>query len=558
MSHTSLELPGQSSLLVPAAAQDASAELARRVRLLAGSKDPTELCGALQLELGRIEEAFESDPNAWGSWADGVDVIGQAFEELLPGPVRRAAGQFLTPHWAADLMGGWLLKEETRLLCDPAVGTGRLLYQAAQRPEHGPKEAIGFDIDQSCLTMADLNLRVRGVQNARLERLNFLLDPIDVAPDAVTCNPPYCRHHAIDPAEKAAIHEGFADRLGLRLNRLAGLHVLFLVRALEVAALGARLAFITPAEWLDVNYGRQVKQFVLDRARIEALVILKHDHLFFDGVLTTAAITLLRKNDDDHPEGRGATHIVHLPAELPPVETVLQALDGAGDLPVDEVQLDAVQRWSRKTAAKRPGRPLGELARVRRGIATGCNRFFVISEAARREHDLALDDLLPCITSPRLIDGLELARGDLDALDDQIPRWVLECRDAASEKSETSLGSYLRWGRDKLQAHAGYLASKRRPWYALEQRVVSPILFTYMNRQRPRFIRNRAGAVPLNTFLIVEPRDDVDVEQLWKALNTAAFLRQLQDERRAYGGGLWKIEPKELEALPLPQREFPT
>lgn len=555
MSHTSPELPGQSSLLVPGGVLEPSAELTRRVRLLAGSKSPTALHGAFQLELSRIEEAFDADPNAWVSWADGVDIVGEAFQELLPGAIRRAAGQFLTPHWAADLMGAWLLQEETDLLCDPAVGSARLLYRTAQRPEPGPNELLGFDIDQSCLAMADLNLQARGLKSYRVERRNFLLDPIDVAPDAVTCNPPYCRHHAIDPAEKAAIHDGFAERLGLRLNRLAGLHVLFLVRALEIAAPGARLAFITPAEWLDVNYGREVKQFVLEHARVEALVILKDDHLFFDGALTTAAITLLRKHGSGPDPGR-TTKIVHLPTDLPEVDAVLAALRGEGGLRVDEVQLDAVQRWSRKTAARSRGRALGELARVRRGIATGCNRFFVISEATRREHDLALDDLLSCITSPRLIDGLELTSRDLDTLDDEIPRWALECRDPGSEDSETSLGRYLRRGRDKLQAHAGYLASKRRPWYALERRVASPILFTYMNRQRPRFIRNRAEAVPLNTFLIVEPRDGVDVEQLWQALNSEAFLHQLQDERRAYGGGLWKIEPKELEALPLPRRQL--
>jgi adenine-specific DNA-methyltransferase len=554
MSSSAAELPGQSSLGPIFAAidgQDPSVELARRVRLLAGSKAPEALERALQIELARLGEAFEAEPDAWAAWADGIDVVGAAFEDLLPGAVRRAAGQFLTPHWAADLMAAWLLQEPVRLLCDPAVGSGRLLYRADQRPEAGPDRYVGFDIDESCLAMAELNLRMRGLRKYLLEHRNFLLDDVGIVPDAVTCNPPYSRHHTIDPDEKVAIYEGFARRLGLRLSRLAGLHVLFLIRALEIAAPGGRLAFITPAEWLDVNYGREVKRFVLDQAHVEALVIFKDDHLFFDGALTTAAITLIRKRGGDHhPSGK--TRILHLPAKLPDVEAVLAALSEKGQLRADAVQLDSVQKWSRKPASRGRGRPLGELARVRRGIATGCNRFFVLSEATRRARGLAPEDLRPCITSPRLVEGLEIGPADLDALDDETPRWVIDSRDPGAESSETPLGRYLRWGRDELEAHAGYLARKRQPWYAMERRGDSPILFTYMNRERPRFIRNRVGAVPLNTFLIVEPYEGVDPEQLWKTLSSPDFLRQVQAERRSYGGGLWKLEPKELEALPVP------
>lgn len=546
----STSLPGQSSLLVSTGAESPSAELAHRVRLLAGSRSPDAVRGALEIELARLREAYETDPRGWSSWADGVDVLGSAFEDVLPGAARRAAGQFLTPYWAADLMAGWLLQEETELLCDPAVGSGRLLYRAAQRREHSPQGMVGFDIDPGCLTMADLNLRMRDIQGYRLQKRNFLLDPVHVAPDAVICNPPYCRHHAIEAAEKARIHDGFGERLGLRLSRLAGLHVLFLIRALEVAAPGARLAFITPAEWLDVNYGRQIKQFVLDHAHIEGLVILKDDQLFFDGALTTAAITLLRKRHRA-PEADPITHVVQLPDELPDVEAVLAALRGEGDLPVEAIRLSHTHRWSRRTSTRWTGRPLRELARVRRGIATGCNQFFVVSETERRRHGLETSTLRPCVTSPRLIDGLEFDAERLSGLDDATPRWVLECHDPSAERADGPLGCYLRWGREELRANAGYLASKRTPWYGLERRGASPILFTYMNRQRPRFIRNRAGAVPLNTFLIVEPHDGIDADRLWAALNSHEFLEQLQEERRAYGGGLWKIEPKELEALRL-------
>ena len=429
------------------------------------------------------------------------------------------------------------------MLLDPGVGAGRLLFRAAQRPEAGAQRLVGLDVDPVSLEMARVNLLVRGINNFALRRSNFLLSNPSARPDALTCNPPYSRHHAIPPWEKEAIHAGFEQRLGLRLSRLAGLHVLFLVRAIEVVTNGGRLAFITPAEWLDVNYGRTIKRFVLDRARVEALVIFERDHLFFDGALTTAAITFLREGAP-----AGPTRVVRLPRRLPEVEDVLAAVAGEKTgLSVETVELSAETRWSRPGHRRvSRGKRLGDLARVRRGIATGCNRFFVVSEADCREHHLNRSDLRPCITTPRLVDGDQFSLKDLERLPDDIRRWVLDCRDPASANRDDALGKYLRWGMDVHGAHAGYLASRREPWYALEQRGDSPILFTYMNRKRPRFIRNRASAVPLNTFLIVEPQAGINSDELWRALNSKHVLRQLAHERRNYGGGLWKLEPAEL------------
>jgi hypothetical protein len=157
--------------------------------------------------------------------------------------------------------------------------------------------------------------------------------------------------------------------------------------------------------------------------------------------------------------------------------------------------------------------------------------------------------LRPAIVSPRLVPGTELSRAFLESLADDKARWALDRRDPEAEKGDGAYARYLKWGRKHLRADSGYLASNRKPWYALEKRGECPILFTYMNRQNPRFIRNRAMAVPLNTFLIVEPKAGIDPDELCNALDSPFVAEQLAHDRRSYGGGLWKLEPSEVEAL---------
>ena len=519
----------------------AVANLVQRTRALARADAPAALRAAFEQVLADIPGREHR------AWQDGVDVVGRAYEELLTGEVRRAQGQFFTPFWAGEVMAGWLAQEPARLLLDPGCGSGSLLVPTARLFAKRRTRLLGLDIDPLAVRMSDVNRRLRGIPRLQLRQANFLLDDFRDRPDAVICNPPYSRHHAIPPAEKRAIHDGFERRLGLSLSGLAGLHVLFLIRALEVSADHARLAFITPSDWLDVGYGRRVKEFLLSRAHVETLILLDGRALFFDGVLTTAAITLIRKGVDRHEP----TRVLRLRADLPPPARVLSdsRTEGVGE----DVVLTVGAKWARLTRRRNRGTSLGDVARVRRGIATGRNSFFVLSERRRRELGLPRSGLRPCIASPRYFSGHELRLEDLERLGPDTPRWALDVRKPGAESGEGPLGEYLRHGRT-LAVHEGYLAARRNPWFALEQRGDSPILFSYFNRARPRFVRNLARAVPLNNWLIVEPREDVDPDELLELLTSKAVMRRLGENCRLYGSGLWKLEPSELAALALPAR----
>ena len=499
----------------------------------------------LRLAFQQVLARLDVEPDQLDAWRDGSDIVGTAYERLFPGASRRDLGQFYTPFWAGEVMAGWVFEQKIDLLLDPGVGSGALSIAASKHRRRGDARMLGLDVDPLAVTMAKANRDLREIPDWELRRADFLLDVLEEQPDGVTCNPPYSRHHAIPVEVKARVHDGFEQRLGLKLSRLAGLHVLFLVRALEASAPGARLAFITPSDWLDVGYGRQVKEHLLDQAHIAALVFIEPEHLFFDGVLTTAVITLIEKGAP-----RGKTRVLRLGKELPRPAQVVAAVAGRGKLPVETVKLKAEAKWARPKARQSSGVRIGDVARIRRGIATGANSFFVISEAERRKVGIDRKLLRPCLTSPKMIEGQELTMEDLDALPDDVPRWLVGSDDQRVEEEQTPLGRYLRRGR-RAGIHRGYLTSRRRPWYSQEPRDECPILFSYFNRDRPRFIRNRAGAVALNNWLIIEPREGQDADELWQLLSGPNTYKRLLEQRRIYGSGLWKLEPSELENVRL-------
>lgn len=483
-------------------------------------------------------------PEEAEAWRDGTDIVGAAYERLVSARDRREQGQFFTPFWAGEVMAGWLFLTPRRLLLDAGCGAGGLLIPAARHERRGQARLLGIDADPVAITMARRTRALRGITGLNLKVANFLMDPVGVRPDAIACNPPYAKHQTLDANEKSALYTSFDKRLKLELNRRTPLQVLFLVRALECCAPNGAIAFITPTGWLDADYGAPIKKFLLERAHVDARIVFEAKHLFFPGARTTAEITLIRNRVSEEP-----TKVIRLPRKLPASAAVVAALAGDGGLRMTEQRLDATQPWSRRRPRQR-GEKLGDVARIRRGAATGCNRFFVISEAKRIELQIPSPQLRACITSPRLVDGDELTDALLGELDEDVPRWAIDCDDAEEEKSDTPLGHYLR---SKLAAVAKqtYLAQQRPLWFGLERRGECPILFTYFNKNNPRFIRNRTRAVPLNTWLIVEPNEGVDAEQLWARLRRLT-REDLARAARFYGAGLWKLEPSELAQIVLP------
>jgi len=510
------------------------ADLVMRTRVAAAGGD-------VRAAFADVLETLRIPPAEIEAWRDGTDIIGAAYERLVSARIRRTQGQFFTPFWAGEVMAGWLFSEQRQLLLDPGCGAGGLLIPAARHSRRRDARLLGVDRDPLAIVMARRNRALRGITGLNLKVGDFLTDTLGARPDAITCNPPYAKHQTLPAAEKAAVYSSFELRLNVELNRRTPLQVLFLVRALECCADGGAIAFITPTGWLDADYGAPIKKFLLERAHLDARIVFEGDHLFFAGARTTAEISLIRNTPADGP-----TKVIRLSRDLPPPAAVVAALEGKRGLRVSTQRLDAARAWSRPPRRQR-GEKLSDLARVRRGIATGCNRFFVISELRRRELGLIPSQLHPCISSPRLVVGDELTSMALEALPVDVPRWAINCHDAAEETANTRLGAYLRSKLARI-AMETYLTKQRSLWYGLERRGECPILFTYFNKNRPRFVRNRAGALPLNTWLIIEPHEGVDVDELWARLK-ALSREQIARGARIYGAGLWKLEPSELAEL---------
>ena len=124
------------------------------------------------------------------------------------------------------------------------------------------------------------------------------------------------------------------------------------------------------------------------------------------------------------------------------------------------------------------------------------------------------------------------------------------------------LWKYLLIGRPDVSDR--YLCRHRKPWYSQEDRPATPFICTYLGRGdkkngRPfRFILNESRATAANVYLLLYPKPILAnalaripslAKKVWEFLNNIS-PEHLLDEGRVYGGGLHKLEPKELANVP--------
>ncbi|MBO1349216.1 MAG: hypothetical protein EBE86_018340 [Hormoscilla sp. GUM202] len=212
---------------------------------------------------------------------------------------------------------------------------------------------------------------------------------------------------------------------------------------------------------------------------------------------------------------------------------------------------------------------LSDLFTIKRGLATGANQFFILTPEQIDRHQLPEEFLKPILPSPRYLSVEEIA-ADMagNPLVDRPadgPKnrqlFLLACHLPEAEvKSEyPSLWNYFLLG-VKAGYSQRYLCRHRFPWYLQENRPASRFLCTYMGRQGKktgltfRFILNHSRATAANEYLMLYPKPNLEkilninrqlVKVVWQSLQEIS-PEILASEGRVYGGGLHKLEPKEL------------
>ena len=504
-------------------------------------------------------------------------------------------GQFETPRNVADLLVGLAVQRASDHVLDPGCGSGFLLERAIawmnwlaapRTPIPGALTGLVFNSDTAEL----VNERIPQAAIIFNNYLAFEQNDLQLF-DAIIGNPPYTRAERIgfldeedvhqlsmfspesDPDEPEKIQLVSQD-LAATLSSRSGLHAYYLVHSAAFLKEGGRLAFILPNGWLDVAYGTELKQYLLDHFRIIAIIESAVERWFEEAWINSCIVVLEKCSNLPRRQG----NMVHLARLKKPLEQLLpyssasphrflaverltaSLLPGRptvtedADVHVKEQQtLKPESKWGMTLRAPMVFRhhrdhlnliPLKMWAQVQRGYTTGANEFFYLTNDIIEAWGIEKKFRRPLLKSLRGIDRLRVSAADTQT------EVLLVPPDA--DLRDTAAGRYIQWAEEQ-GFHLRRTCANRTPWYMFPSQAPAPIVL-------PKGIWHRHLAPLISDDVLVDQQlyqivvpDYMPLTAIATLLNSAWFALQLELRGRvSFGKGLLWLAGYELEEVQLP------
>lgn len=446
---------------------------------------------------------------------------------------RKKFAQFFTPLPIAEFMVNWIFKDNNvKTLLEPAFGLGIFSRLALEKDKN--IKIKGFDVDETIYRKASNNFQNNNI-NLYLE--DYLYNDWNNKYDAIICNPPYLKFHNYKNLETL---KEIKQRLNIDLSGFTNIYTLFLLKSIYQLNQNGKIAFIVPSEFLNSNYGKSIKKYLLESQLLKEIIVFDFKENIFDKATTTSTILLLEKTQNNSLNFTNIDNIFQL--------NNFNNIEKKSYLYED---IDYGIKWKKYYQKQNSLKyknliSFNSIAKVKRGIATGANEYFIFNIEKAKKHKIDTSYLLPCITASKDIVSPIFTMNDLNSLKKNNKNIFLF---NGVSHNNCYIKEYIKYG-EKQNIHKRHLTSKRKPWYKLENRLPAQILVGVFNRKGLKFIRNEANITTLTTFHCIYLKENlfqnIDIDLLFAYLLTDTAKEIFNDDSREYGNGLKKFEPNDL------------
>jgi len=477
---------------------------------------------------------------------------------------KKDLGAFYTHQGLTDLICAWSVQAPDATVLEPSFGGCGFLRSTHDRltkigSSSSVNQIFGCDIDTNAfLLLADVF--EQPVDLTRYHEGDFLDQQFPSswpkAFDAVVGNPPYLPYRKIDVIRRETVLSQL-NNLGLNLDRRASLWAYFVALSVPYTATGGRAAWVLPSSFLYANFSNGLRKFVAENFEDVRAFELKERQFLLEGT-EEKTVVLLCKGKLEYRQG-------HVCSDIP-----LDQCAGVKDLQA------AIQKWDEGRAksvshcgtsvfdslSERPKhmvarlranpvcKPLGDFLRVRIGLVTGNNAFFLLSDDEREALNLDPSELQSVLPRFQFAQGMQFSQLDHSKLLENGGKGYLVSEDDLDESSDSIKAYLARYPQSEIDKCSTF---KKRPiWCRTDDEAVPDAFFPVMQHNGPRLVLNQSGINCTNSVHRVYFKPALTkIQQKMVALSLLSTFSQISAEAcgRSYGSGALKHEPREAEKI---------
>lgn len=360
-------------------------------------------------------------------------------------------------------------------------------------------------------------------------------------------NPPYVKKNFLEVTQIAHCEEIHKDAL-LSTNTIKNIWTAFLVRCIKFTDKEGVLAFVLPAELLQVQYATELRRLIIKE--FERVEIFTFTELLFDDCKGQDTLLLIAERKSNkkgvyYCNIKNSSDLKKRDFRLVQSVNIRESKWTHQHLVSDEIEL--LNRIKEKV------KTINDYCTSRAGIVTAANNYFIVDKNTVEEYSFQ-EVARPIIQKGLFVNGsVELNESDFSLLVAQNkPAYLL----AFNKENRATLGknfdSYKALGEEQ-KLNERFKMTKRDKWYEVPN-IVKPSAGFFFKRcdKYPKLIKNSAQILVTDSAYVVSMREQYRIEDLIFSFYNSLTLSFAELNGRHYGGGVLELTPNEFKGLPVP------
>ncbi len=465
---------------------------------------------------------------------------------------QKLRGAYYTPYRVAEKMVEFFQEDPSiHTILEPSCGNGVFVEMVQKkRLLNNGGSMTAIEIEASEVQKAAQ--RIEPSASIRLLAMDFFeyyaANKEQQRYDLILGNPPYIRYQYLRDQQRAEMSQILTEH-GMKANKLINTWVGFLVACVHLLSEHGKIAFVIPAEILQVAYAEELRLFLSQS--LSSITLLTFEELVFPDIEQEIVILIGEKGGQEQ-----GIRIVEL-RNLEDLDTLRLPDNGFQKL------CQVHEKWTKYFMSREENaliarirndsrfQKMSDTALINIGITTGNNKYFSVTKKVVEEYELE-HVVRPLIGRSAHAGSVYFQSEDWSVnADGGKAAYLIDFPDIPIESYPKKHRSYIKKG-EKNKEHTGYKCRIRDRWYRVPSIWVPDAFFLRRNNLYPKFVLNCCEAVSTDTMHRLKFYDGIDPERIVLSYYNSISFAFTELCGRSYGGGVLEILPGELGNVMLP------
>lgn len=435
---------------------------------------------------------------------------------------------------------------------EPSCGDG-VFFDALinQKQLEHYKKILGLELNKD--EILPMQNKYQGT-NIRIECKDFFdfyrENCLDTKFDLILGNPPYIRYQYLLESQREEMSRILVSH-EMDSNKLINAWVAFTVACVHLLSENGKIAFVIPAEILQVAYAKDLRKYLAHH--LEAITIITFNELVFENIEQEIVILIGEKKSDN--KGIRILELDNLDSFSSEIfETPFQKISSTEEKWTKYFTSDKETEFVAEIKKNKKFTKFSDIATINVGVTTGNNSYFSLDEKTVKKYDL-LSFCKPLVGRSVQVNSVFFEKNDwLGNVENKKKAFLLDLNGHIKADLSENQRAYIELG-EKEGQNKGYKCRIRDNWYQIPSIWVPDAFFLRRNNLYPKLILNKCDAVSTDTMHRIVIKDGIDKERVILSYYNSISFAFTEICGRSYGGGVLEILPGEVGDIYLPKLE---